>query len=304
MHRGYLPAVRLAMELRPPHGVQEGRVVSAMRRLPPSERADIARRIPDTPHPRLRSWAVRLYNLLEDRHRKGVSSDTRASGRTCRRRRSRCLSDSSSSPGCPSAQTFQRLMDSVTAQLSGVFVYLDNVLVASASKVQHERDLWQLLDALRCFGLVLNVGKCLFSVRELEFLGHRVSGRGISPLPWKVKAVLGFERPHTVRSLQCLLGLVNFYRRFLPNIAATMRPLTDALAGAPRQLEWSEAMMSAFQQMKQRLAAATLLVHPVADAELRVNTDASSKAIDGAIHQVVQGQLQPLVFFIRLTSSA
>ena len=136
------------------------------------------------------------------------------------------------------------------------------------------------------------------------FLGHRVSGRGISPLPWKVEAVLGFERPHTVRLLQCFLRLVNFYRRFLPNIAATMRPLTDALAGAPRQLEWSEAMMSAFQQMKQCLAAATLLVHPVADAELRVNTDASSKAIAGAIHQVVQGQLQPLVFFSCRTSSA
>ena len=83
-----------------------------------------------------------------------------------------------------------------------------------------------------------------------------------------------------------------------------MRPLTDALAGAPRQLEWSEAMTSAFQQIKQRLAAATLLVHPVADAELWVNTDGSSKAIAGAIHQVVQGQLQPLGFFSRRKSSA
>ena len=183
-------------------------------------------------------------------------------------------------------------------------MYLDNMLVAPASKVQHERDLRQLLDALRRFGLVLNVGKCIFGVRELEFLGHRVSGRGISPLPGKVEAVQRFERPHTVKSLQRFLGLVNFYRRFLPNIAATMRPLTDALVGAPRQLEWSEAMMSAFQKMKQRIAAATLLVHPVADAELQVNTDARSKAIAGAIHQVVQGQLQPLGFFSRRTSSA
>ena len=192
-------------------------------------------------------------------------------------------------------------------------MYLDNVLVASASKVQHERDLRQLLDALRCFGLVLNVCKCIFGVRELEFLGHHVSGRGISPLPGKVEAVQRFEHPHTVRSLQRFLGLVNFYRHFLLNIAATMRPLTDALAGSPGQLEWSEAMTSAFQQMKQRLAAAThaylnvrltVLVHPVADAELRVNTDASSKAIAGAIHQVVQGQLQPLGFFSHCMSSA
>ena len=83
-----------------------------------------------------------------------------------------------------------------------------------------------------------------------------------------------------------------------------MRPLTDAFAGMPRQLTWSKTMTSAFQLAKQRLAAATLLVHPVADAELHVNTDASSKAIAGAIHQVVRGQLQPLGFFSRHTSPA
>ena len=73
------------------------------------------------------------------------------------------------------AQTFQRLMDSVTAQLTGVFVYLDDVLVASASYEQHERDLRQLFVALKRFGLVVNVGKCSFGVSSIEFLGHQVS---------------------------------------------------------------------------------------------------------------------------------
>ena len=120
----------------------------------------------------------------------------------------------------------------------------------------------------------------------------------------KVEAVQQFERPCTVKALQHLLGMVNFYRRFLPGIAAVMQPLTDALAGAPPQLTWTEAMTSAFQLTKRRLAEATMLVHPVDAAELRVNTDASSKAIAGAIHQVVQGQLQPLAFFSRRTLAA
>ena len=72
------------------------------------------------------------------------------------------------------AQTFQRLMDSVTVHLSGVFVYLDDLLVASATREQHERDLRQLFAALRRCGLVLNVEKCVFGVREIDFLGHRV----------------------------------------------------------------------------------------------------------------------------------
>ena len=62
------------------------------------------------------------------------------------------------------AQTFQRLMDSVTSQLSGVFVYLDDVLVASPTAEQHERDLRQLFAALARFGLVLNINKCVFGV--------------------------------------------------------------------------------------------------------------------------------------------
>ena len=202
------------------------------------------------------------------------------------------------------AQTFQRLMDNVTDQLTGVFAYIDDVLVASPSVAQHERDLRQLFEALRRFGLVLNTDKCVFGAREIDFLGHRVSARGIRPLPDKVEAVRRFERPRSVRALQRFLGLVNFYRRFLPNIAATMRPLTDALAGAPRQLQWTDGMSAAFEATKQRLATAALLVHPVPNADLRINTDASTKAIAGAIHQVIDGQPQPLGFFSRRTTPA
>ena len=202
------------------------------------------------------------------------------------------------------AQTFQRLMDNVTGQLPGVFAYIDDVLVASPSAAQHERDLRHLFDALKRFGLVVNSSKCVFGASELQFLGHHVSARGIRPLPEKVNAVRRFERPRTVKSLQRFLGLVNFYQRFLPNIAATMRPLTDALAGAPRQLQWTAQMTTAFEWTKQRLASAALLCHPVPGANLQINTDASTKAIAGAIHQVVQGCLKPLGFFSRQTLPA
>ena len=202
------------------------------------------------------------------------------------------------------AQTFQRLMDNVTAQLPGVFAYIDDVLVASPTAEDHEHHLRQLFRALRRFGLVVNASKCVFGVREIDFLGHHVSAQGVRPLPAKVEAVRRFERPRSVKALQRFLGLVNFYRRFLPNIAATMRPLTDALAGAPRQLTWTDDMTTAFELTKRRLASAALLFHPVSGADLQINTDASTKAIAGAIHQVVNGRLQPLGFFSRRTTLA
>ena len=202
------------------------------------------------------------------------------------------------------AQTFQRLMDSVTSKLLIVFVYLDDVLVASPTVQQHERDLRQLFAALAPCGLVLNVKKCVFGVRQLQFLGHTVSEWGIRPLPDKVEAVRNFEHPRSVKALQRFLGMINFYRRFLPGIAAVLWLLTDALAGTPRQLSWDDNMTAAFMQAKERLAKASMLFHPITDAELQVHTDASMRAIAGTIHQVVDGQSQPLGFFSRRTSAA
>ena len=202
------------------------------------------------------------------------------------------------------AQTFQRMMDEVTQQLPGVFVYLDDVLVASNSPTQHESHLRQLFEALRRFGLVINRQKCVFGVREMDFLGHRVTSAGIWPLEDKVRAVQQFQTPQSVKSLQRFLGMVNFYQRFLPGIAAVLRPLTDALAGAPKHLVWSEQMTSAFRDAKARLARATMLAHPRQDVQLCLRTDASGKAIAGALHQVVENNEQPLAFFSRRTTAA
>ena len=194
------------------------------------------------------------------------------------------------------AQTFQRLMDNITAKLCGVFVYLDDILVALTSAAHHESSLRELFSTLRNFGLVLNTSKCVFGVGQLEFLGHRISEQGIQPLPEKVKAMRRFERLQTVKLLQCFLGMVNFHRRFLPSIASTLRPLTDALAGVPHQLVWTDAMTSAFSCPKKRLVDAALLFHPFSGVKLRANTD--------AIHQVGDGVHQPLGFFSRQTTDA
>ena len=132
----------------------------------------------------------------------------------------------------------------------GVYVYLDDVLVASDSQEQHREHLRALFEALKRFGLVVNREKCVLSQRELEFLGHRVTSSGIRPLTEKVQAVKQYQQPRTVKSLQRFLGMLNFYRRFLPNIAQVLRPLTDALAGKPRQLVWTEQMTSSFRELR------------------------------------------------------
>ncbi|GFU82257.1 transposon Tf2-8 polyprotein [Trichonephila clavipes] len=129
------------------------------------------------------------------------------------------------------------------------------------------------------------------------------------PLPEKVQAVLDYKQPETVGSLRKFLGLLNFYRRFLPKAAEEQYLLSEFLKGYKgkkdsKPLNWSSEAITAFQRCKQALADAALLAHPSPSAPLALHVDASDYAIGGALHQVVDSELQPLAFFSRkLTSS-
>ena len=127
------------------------------------------------------------------------------------------------------AQTFQRLMDSVLQNTDSTFVYLDDILIASSTEKEHMDDLKAVFRRLIDHGLVIRLEKCLFGVSSLEFLGHQVSKKGSSPTQAKVKVIQTFPQPSTVKGLQAFLGMINFYHRFLPNIAATLSPLYGAL---------------------------------------------------------------------------
>src|SRR5699024_5977998 len=77
-----------------------------------------------------------------------------------------------------SSQTFQRFLDSITRDFPFVFVYIDDILIASTSEVEHRQHLEQLFKRLSDNGLTINVAKCQFMVKNLNFLGHRVTTLG------------------------------------------------------------------------------------------------------------------------------
>jgi hypothetical protein len=204
--------------------------------------------------------------------------------------------------------TFQRLMDHFFFDLPFCFMYLDDLLVASRSANEHHSHLRQALRRLQENGLVINCEKCVFGRPEVEFLGHKVTAGSVSPLPERVAAIRQFPRPKTVRDLQAFLGLFNFYWRFVPAAAAILRPLTDALAGAPRgtaAVEWNEAREAAFIAAREALTSTALLDHPAADAQLALVTDASATHAGPVLQQRRRGQpWRPLGFFSQKLSAA
>jgi hypothetical protein len=98
--------------------------------------------------------------------------------------------------------------------------------------------------------------------------------------------------------------MVNFYRRFLPGIARSLQPLTDALRGNPKTLEWPPAAAAAFEADKTTLAAAVRLAHPALNTVLSLAIDASDTHVGGVLQQLDGGSCQPLAFYSKKLSGA
>ncbi len=194
-------------------------------------------------------------------------------------------------------QTFQQLMYQVLAGLEYVFVYLDDILIASPDEQTHQQHLRAVLERLQEAGRVLNAEKFLFGVSAVEFLGHHITAEGAEPLQQKMEAI--------AKGMQRFLGMINFYRHFIPRAAGILRPLTDALRSKPRgRVVWTAVMGAAFQAAKDALFTASRLAYPDPVAEVNLVTDASNSAVGAVLQQKVVAGWQPLAFFSRKLDSA
>lgn len=206
------------------------------------------------------------------------------------------------------AQSFQRFIDDIFRGLDFVYCYIDDLLIASSDPTQHLQHVRTVLERLAQHGLVINPAKCEFGKTTITFLGHTVTSAGIQPLPSKVQAIQDFPLPTTRRQLREFLGLLNFYRRFIPNCATVLHPLTDLLAGSTQPknqpLTLSDAAISAFEVAKDTLAAATLLSHPIPDAPLQLVVDASDFGVGGVLQHYVNARWEPLAFFSKRLQGA
>lgn len=202
-------------------------------------------------------------------------------------------------------QTFQRFVDELTRGLDFVYSYLDDFLVYSHDEVQHEEHLRQIFERLKRYGMLLNSSKCVFGSKEVTFLGYTISESGTKPLDSKIQAIKDFPTPSNVRQLRAFLGMLNFYRRFLPQAAQIQAPLHSLLTGVVKKnqaINLTGEALAAFEACKESLCNAALLAHPDCSAKLALVTDASDKGIGAVLQQWKDETWQPLAFFSRKLS--
>ena len=119
---------------------------------------------------------------------------------------------------------FQCTMEGIVGNIPNVLVYFDDILVAGSSEEEHLHTLETVLSRLEAAGLRLKLQKCSFMLSSVEYLGHKISAEGIHPTEEKKQAILDAPPPQNLQQLRSFLGLLNFYGKFLPNIASTLAP--------------------------------------------------------------------------------
>lgn len=205
-------------------------------------------------------------------------------------------------------QTFQRFVDEMLRDLDFCYPYIDDFLVFSRDPEEHKKHLRILFNRLKEYGMVINTSKSVFGASEVVFLGYLISAEGTKPLPVKVEAIQTFPAPKTVRELRRFLGMLNFYRRFIPGAAKDQAPLNALLQGSVKgahPVHFNAEETEAFELCKKGLCQAALLAHPDCNAKLAVVTDASDTALGAVLQQFKEDKgWQPLAFFSRKLSPA
>lgn len=200
-----------------------------------------------------------------------------------------------------SSQTFQRTMDTIFRGDTEVFLYVDDILIASKSEADHVKALHRVFKTLQSNGLGIALKKCSFFKENLTFLGFNIDQTGASPPEDRVKALLDIPMPTTPKGMQKFLGAVNFFRRFFKGFAGPAIPLYSAakLPNPHKARQWDASVTEAFQTIKQIIADRTILYHPDPSATIAVTTDASDTAMGATLEQFKDKEWQPLAFFSR-----
>ena len=193
--------------------------------------------------------------------------------------------------------TFSRLMRIVLDGLKNVDNYIDDTIAATVEWDEHLSSIRDFLMRLRHHKLTAKPSKCYVGFRRLECFAHEVGFNSQRPHESKISAIEEAPAPTTKKGLRAFLGLVGFYRKFVPNFAEIALPLTDLTKkGQPSKLRWGDPQEKAFLGLKKSLICAPVLRLPDVQKRFTLRTDASDRGLGAVLLQEEGEYLWPIAY--------
>ncbi|KAL1269230.1 hypothetical protein QQF64_031519 [Cirrhinus molitorella] len=195
--------------------------------------------------------------------------------------------------------TFQRMIDHILQGTEDfAAAYLDDIVVFS--KNWHLQHLTEVLERIKSAGLTIRPDKCAIAKTETTYLGYKLGHGIIRPQLGKTEAIKHAERPTSKKQVRSFLGLVGWYRRYIPHFSARAVALTNLTKkDKPNKIVWTAECESAFNDLKDALCKEPVLQSPNFDQSFTVQTDASECGLGAVLLQGQSGELQPIAYISR-----
>ena len=190
---------------------------------------------------------------------------------------------------------FQRLINEVLTDCNFAMGYLDDIIIFSKTEEEHLQHLEEIFERLWKAGLKLKLQKCSFFKKHIQYLGHLISDEGIQPLPEKLESIAKMPVPQNAKQVKQFLGLVGYYRKFVPHFSDIARPLTQ-LTRKNEGFNWSTECDKCFHMLKDYLQEAPILRYPDPTADYILYTDTSKYAYAGVLMQSIDGTDHPIAY--------
>lgn len=197
---------------------------------------------------------------------------------------------------------FQKAMEVLLLGIEGVSIWLDDICLTAPTKALHIKRLAQVLSRLNEAGLRLQKDKCEFFKDNVTYLGYIIDKNGLRTNRDKVKAILNAPEPTNITEVKRFLGVVNYYRVFIPNASSIMSPLHELLRSGARW-EWGARQRRAVRRVCAELASERVLAHFEPSAQLVLSVDAGPHGLGAVLSQRgSDGGERPLAYASRSLS--
>ena len=203
--------------------------------------------------------------------------------------------------------TFQRLMETCLGDLNlhWCIIYLDDIVIFSKDPASHLKAVFQKLEEA---GLKLKPSKCELFWRQLAYLGHVISAKGVATDEGKIEAIRNWPTPTTVMEVQSFLGFMGYYCRLIPKfvqMACSLHELTSGENAGKKKvaIEWGSRCQQAFGDLIKLCTTAPILAYTDFSKPFKLHTDACGMGLGAVLYQTREGGTEAVIVYARWSLS-